>query len=351
VGLQIPLCMIPKFLEKMLYSRFRKYLGQFFNELVKYQTTKERLMVTLDIVIVNWNSGELLRNCLNSIGKSNQKGLLVNIIVIDNNSKDGSLDKISSTVNYVRIKQNTNIGFAKACNVGLLQSRGEYVLFLNPDTEVRENTFQKAVTKMNEQKNIAVLGVKYINDSGNIAPSCSRFPKVRYYFYDIIGLSKLFPKIFFHATLIKTMNYLKSAYVDEVSGAFFFCRKSVIDELGGFDERFFVYYEELDLAYRIKQIGGEVFYDADNEIYHKGGGLSEKVKAKRLFYSLRSRIQYSFKNFKRYKAIILFVLTLFVEPFSRLLYLIINGRVAEIRDLFVGYFFLFRFFISKKNFD
>jgi GT2 family glycosyltransferase len=306
-------------------------------------------MVSLDIVIVNWNSGKLLDNCLNSIEKSNIKGLLINIVVVDNASCDDSLHIISSNVRFNLIKKNKNIGFAKACNIGLQQSSSKYILFLNPDTEVKENTFQKAVNKMEHNENISVLGVKYIDENGNVAPSCSRFPKVRNYFYDIIGLSKIYPKIFHHAALMFDMDFSKSAFVDEVSGAFYLCRKSVLDRVGGFDERFFVYYEELDLSYRIKKSGGAIFYDADNEIYHKGCGASEQVKAKRLFYVLRSRIIYGFKNYNNINAVMLFILTMFIEPFSRLGYLIISCRFSEINDLVGGYYYLFRYYAMRNK--
>lgn len=306
-------------------------------------------MVTLDIVIVNWNSGELLNNCLNSIDKSNIIGFLINIVVVDNASSDDSLNGLTYKGKYILLKNNENIGFAKACNVGLMQSSSKYILFLNPDAEVRENTIQKAVNKMETNENISVLGVKYIDENGNVAPSCSRFPKLRYYFYDIIGLSKINPKLFYHATIMSDMDYSKSTFVDEVSGAFYFCRKSVLDRVGGFDERYFVYYEELDLSYRIKKSGGAIFYDADNEIYHKGGGVSDQVKAKRLLYNLRSRIEYSFKHFSNFKAIVLFILTMFFEPFTRLVYLIIGGRFTEINDLVRGYYYLFQYYIFRKN--
>jgi len=308
-------------------------------------------MTTLDIVIVNWNSGELLNNCLTSIEKSNLKGFLINIIVVDNGSTDDSLERISCSVKYHLIKKNENIGFAKACNVGLWQSSGKFILFLNPDTEVREDTLKKAFNTMLNNENISVLGVMHIDESGNIAPSCSRFPKLRYYFYDIIGLSKIFPKKFYHATIMLDMDFSQSSYVDEVNGSFFFCRRSVLDRVGGFDERFFVYYEELDLSYRIKKNGGEIFYDADNEIYHKGCGVSDQVKAKRLFYVLRSRIKYGFKNFNKINAIVLFVLTMFVEPFSRLLYLVISGKFSEINELVGGYYYLFRYYIFRNKSD
>jgi len=302
-------------------------------------------MIALDIVIVNWNSGGLLNNCLISIEKSNLKELFLNIIVVDNGSSDDSLDSVTCGVKYKLIKQKDNIGFAKACNIGLLQSSSRYVLFLNPDTEVRLDTFQKAINRMEENSNISVLGVKYIDENGNITPSCSRFPKLRYYLNDIIGLSKIYPKIFYHATIMLDMDFSKSAFVDEVSGAFFFCRRSVLDRVGDFDERFFLYYEELDLAYRIKKRGGAIFYDADNEIYHKRWGSSDQVKAKRLFYDLRSRIKYAFKNFSKVNACILFMVTMFIEPFSRLLYLFKSRRFSEINKLIEGYYYLFRYYI------
>jgi len=305
-------------------------------------------MIILDIIIVNWNSGEMLNNCLSSIEKSNLNNILVNIIIVDNDSNDDSLNKISSKVEYTLIKNGKNFGFAKACNIGLSESNGKYILFLNPDTEVRENTLQKAIKMMEDNENISVLGVKHFDDCGNVVPSCSRFPKLSNFLYDIFGLSMLLPKHFYHATLMRDMDYTKSTFVDQVSGAFFFCRRSVLKKVGNFDERFFIYYEEMDLSYRIKRSGGASYYDADNEIYHKGGGVTDQVRAKRLFYCLRSRIKYSFKYYDIINAILLLVLTLIVEPFSRLIYLILNGRFSEINELIIAYYYLFLYFIMRN---
>lgn len=307
-------------------------------------------MFILDIVIVNWNSGKLLENCLNSIASSSYDLKKINVIVVDNASQDKSLElALPDNLSIDLIKLEYNAGFAKACNIGAESSNSKFILFLNPDTEVYHETLDKCINKMISRKDISVLGAKYFDEHNECVPSCSRFPSAINFFYDIFGFSKIFPKIFKGSSVIpvNVMDYGISQPVDEVSGAFFFCRRSFLDKVGLFDEQFFVYFEEMDLAYRVKQAGGVVFYDADISLYHKGEGVSDQVKDKRLFYIVRSRLKFCRKHFSKVDYLLVFLISIFIEPLTRLIRLLIEFRFNEINDLFKGYVLIYKYYITN----
>jgi hypothetical protein len=133
-----------------------------------------------------------------------------------------------------------------------------------------------------------------------------------------------------------------SREVDQVMGAFFFIRRSLFEALGGFDERFFVYFEEVDLSLRACELGWRTFYLSSAQAYHRGGGVTDQVKPARLFYSLRSRILYAYKHFNPWTATLVTLGTLFVEPFSRLALAIIRGSPTQVIDTLKGYALLWR---------
>ena len=203
---------------------------------------------------------------------------------------------------------------------------------------------------MESNPEISVLGCKQVDENGNIIPSCSRFPKLVNYLYDISGLSKIWPKIFKPATIMIDWDHKDSRYVDQVMGSFMLIKRYTLEKVGNFDERFFVYYEDMDLSKRIKEIGGKIFYSTDLEIYHEGGGTSKKVKDKRLYYSLKSRIRYGFKHFNRVNAILLFILTMFFEPITRLFWAIIRIKLGEIKIIIKAYTALYSDFVKGKLF-
>jgi GT2 family glycosyltransferase len=301
-------------------------------------------MYNVDVVIVNWNAGSLLFDCLDAVSKSSC--LFVNAIVVDNASTDSSLIAIDRFSDVEVIKLKKNIGFAEACNIGWRQTNSDFVLFLNPDTRVGEHTIRIACSHLATNPCVNVVGVQYLDSEGSIAPSCSRFPRSWNYIWDVFGLSKLFPRLFMHATVagVDTFDYSKSSYVDEVSGAFYLIRRSDLIKFDGFDERFFVYYEELDLSKRIIDAGGKVYYLADTNIVHIGGGTTNGVKGTRLFYELRSRLLYSKKHFNMFEHFVIVFVTMF-EFISRCLYLIMKRRLSECSEILFAYTALIRFLI------
>lgn len=292
----------------------------------------------IDIVIVNWNSGDYLSRCLKSILKHG-KNLVDSIIVVDNASTDGSLATIERIDQPVHIIRNSeNCGFAAACNQGAALGRAKYLLFLNPDTELYKDTLSVAITAMEraENKAFGICGVQIINEKGEIERSCSRFPTPARYMADIIGLTRIGPFRRF-GVRIREWDHEKTREVDQVMGAFFLIRRRLFELLGGFDEQFFVYYEEVDLSYRAARAGAKTLFLAETHVFHAGGGSTRKVKAARLFYSLRSRILYAFKHFHRAEAWGVLLLTLLVEPFTRFSYTIIRGELDGVKNTKQGY--------------
>jgi len=303
----------------------------------------------VDIVIVNWNSGDLLRNCLNSIFINKNATIIHRVFVIDNNSKDDSCASYPPNENLTFIKNDSNEGFSRAANKGFKLCTADYVLLLNPDTLLLSNTLIGCVAYMEQNKGIDILGCQLLDQAGNITPSCARFMKPLAVFYDATGLSKIWPGIFHPATLMTDGDYTQSGKVDQVIGAFMFMPLSIFTKIGYFDERFFVYFEELDFSLRLAKYGGVSFFNAGIKAVHFGEGTTHKIKAIRLFLVLQSRLRYAYKHFSFIGFCFTFFCTCFIEPVSRFLFLLLSLRTREISDLFKGYLLLWKSFFAKKT--
>ena len=295
---------------------------------------------TLDIVIVNWNAGVQLRRCLDSIETADRRGFeLHRVVVVDNASSDSSADHLQpGTIPLCNIRNSENRGFAAACNQGAKGTPSSYLLFLNPDIVLTPESLSAAVGFMESKQNskAAVCGVQLVDDQGTIAVSCSRFPKPRHFYAYILGLNYLFPGRF-PDMVMREWDHHETKSVDIVMGAFLLMRRPIFETLGGFDERFFVYYEEVDFLHAVHQAGWQSYYVATAHAFHKGGGCSSRAKAMRLFYSLRSRLLYSYKHFGWISASGVALGTLLAEFFSRLVYALCRGCTAEVRDTLKGY--------------
>lgn len=261
------------------------------------------------------------------------------VVVVDNGSKDASLDGIERFNLPLRLVRNEeNKGFAAACNQGAAQSTSEFILFLNPDTQLFEGSLSRPMDFMVDPKNadVGVCGIQLLNETDEISRHCARFPTLASYCVEALGLSRFgpFKKMGVH---MRDWGHDETRSVDHVIGAFYLIRRRIFEQLGGFDERFFVYLEDLDLSYRARLSGWGSIYLVGATAFHKGGGTSEQVKAHRLFYSLRSRVLYAFKHFPRLKAWAVFLLTILVEPLSRFLWAILRRSAQEISDTAKGY--------------
>ncbi len=295
-----------------------------------------------DIVIVNWNSGDYLYKCIQSIFNTLNESLVNKIFIIDNHSSDDSLIKINANQKIEIIKNTNNRGFSKACNQGFRLCAAHYVLLLNPDTQLHESTLQDCMSFMDDRYDIDILGCHLINDENNTSYSCARFPKPIRYFYDAMGLSKLAPSVFKPALLMTDWGHKESKKVDQVMGAFMFMRSSLFKKIGYFDERFFVYYEELDFSKRLTLSGGKSFYNYEISAIHSGEGTTSNVKSFRLYLNLQSRLQYSKKHFQFFGYCLVWLCTFCIEPFSRNIFLLLRGNIKEIKEVFNAYILLIK---------
>ena len=232
----------------------------------------------LSIVIVNYNVQYFLEQCLLSVQRACQN-LSHEIFVVDNASKDDSVEMVRIKFPLVKLIANAdNPGFSKANNQAITQAQGEFVLILNPDTVVAEDTFLKCISFMESQPQAGALGTKMIDGKGNFLPESKRaLPTPEVAFYKIFGLAALFPKSKkFGRYHLGFLSKDDTHEVEILSGAFMFFRKKVLDKIGYFDESFFMYGEDIDLSYRVIKAGYKNFYFADTTIIHYKGESTKK---------------------------------------------------------------------------
>lgn len=301
----------------------------------------------VDIVIINWNSNDYLEKCINSTFSTRNEYYINTIFVIDNNSTDSSISRIASNRRVRIIKNKVNVGFSKGCNQGFKLCTSPYILLLNPDTQLLDNTIANCVNFLNDNNKVDILGCQLLDDKGEITHSCSRFPTPLGILSDSFGLSKIVPSVFKPGIILTDWDHKESRFVDQVMGAFMFMRESIFDKIGFFDERFFVYYEEVDFSKRLSETGGRSFFNADIKAIHSGEGTTSSVKGFRLFLNLRSRLQYAKKHFNFPGYCCVWVSTFFIEPITRSLFLLFSGKINEIQDLYKGYRLLLKAGIPK----
>lgn len=279
------------------------------------------MRASLDIIIVNWNTGTQLQECLESITASGLSSLdIQRVVVVDNASTDGiDIQLDTHRLPLVLIRNNTNRGFAAACNQGASGSHAQFLLFLNPDTRIAPDTLEKAVDQLQclAEQDVGILSVALHRVDGSLACTCARFPTLPIILCEMLGLSRLFPELF-PGHFMTRRDPATSGVVDQVIGAFFLVHRNLFEELAGFDERFFVYYEEVDFAKRAREKGRLCFYFAGAAAVHEGGGSSRQAGSNRLFYLLRSRLLYCRKHLGWTRAAVLTLATLIVEPWVRL---------------------------------
>jgi GT2 family glycosyltransferase len=221
---------------------------------------------------------------------------------------------------------------------------------LNPDTELNATSLSAPLSLMESPENgkIAICGIQMVDKDGSPAPSVSVFPTPARFLCKAIGLSTLFP-VKCASVLLPAGYPANSGVVDQVIGAFMLVRRRVFEELSGFDERFFVYHEDVDISLRAKKAGYESFFLREACAFHRGHGSSENVKAARLFYVLRGRILYSAKHFSSAGHALTVFLTLAIEPVSRLAKAAASLSLAGIRQTLSGYIKLYCWLLSRHR--
>jgi GT2 family glycosyltransferase len=258
----------------------------------------------LSVVIVNYNVRYFLEQCLHAVQQA-MEGIPGEVIVVDNNSVDGSVGEIRSKFPWVNLIENRdNVGFSRANNQAIRISKGRYVLLLNPDTVVVEDTFKKCIAFMDAHPDAGAVGVKMINGKGVFLPESKRsLPTPMVSFYKMFGLSSLFPRSRrFGKYHLGYLNPDETHRVDVLAGAFMFLRRETLDKTGLLDEDFFMYGEDIDLSYRISQAGYNNYYYPGTTIIHYKGESTKKgsLNYVKMFY--QAMIIFSGKHFTSRKA-------------------------------------------------
>ena len=229
-------------------------------------------MIRISVIIVNFNARYFLKNCISSVLSSDMAGD-IEIIVVDNNSTDGSCDMLDQDFPAIKyIRNSKNVGFGKANNKGAEMARGDYILILNPDTMLTETTLSEMLEFSERQNNFGAAGVQFMDGSGKYLPESKRnFPNLKVAGAKLLGYSK-----YYYANHIKEDDI---AEIDILTGAFMFVKKKVYDKIGGFDEDFFMYGEDIDLSYRVTKAGFKNFYVGKSIVLHFKGESTIKDKS------------------------------------------------------------------------
>ena len=265
----------------------------------------------LSVVIVNYNVEHFLEQCLIAV-RNGMRQIEGEIIVVDNNSVDGSLEMLRSKFPEVKVISNkTNMGFAKANNQAIHIAKGEFVLLLNPDTVVEADTFEKSIRFMESHPEAGGLGVKMLDGSGKFLPESKRgLPTPSASFYKIFGLTSLFPHSKrFSGYYMGYLNENQTHEVEVLAGAFMLLRKKVLDKTGLLDESFFMYGEDIDLSYRIIKAGYKNYYFPETRIIHYKGESTKKSSINYVVMFYKAMLTFVKKHYtgKNAKLITLFI--------------------------------------------
>ena len=252
-------------------------------------------MHDLAVIIVSTNEGRWLRRCLATVFE--RAGVIdFDVVVVDNDSTDETRELVSGEFPSARVVWSRNLGFSHANNRGVMTTNARYVLFLNPDTEVVEGTFEELVRALDERPAVGLAGVRQVTADGELFPTIRRFPNALRAYAEALG-SERFP---FRAAWLGERELDLELYEQEVpcdwtSGSFMIARREALESGGFLDERFFIYSEETDLCYRIKLAGWEIRHLPLMTIIHHAdkAGINPKMEAQNAF----TRLQYARKHF------------------------------------------------------
>lgn len=263
----------------------------------------------LSIIIVTWNSQEFIRNCLDSILVS-AGNLSFEIIVVDNDSSDETAKIVEQFYPQVNLIQNKkNLGYAKANNQGIEETRGEYILLLNPDTQVLEDALPLMYEFMEQNPEIGALGPKLLNPDKSVQASCREFPTFSTLVWEFSGLSRLFPKSsVFGRWRMGYFDFDKKREVDQPMGSCLMLRRETLDDVGILDENFGMFFNDVDLCFRIKKRGWKIYFYPEPKVIHFKGASTRKAKTKMLWLSHLA----FYKFFKKHKTGLVNRLLLFI---------------------------------------
>jgi len=257
-------------------------------------------MMDVSIVIVNWNVKEYLKKCISSVYRET-KGLTYEIFMVDNASVDGSVEMVRELFPEVKVIANEkNLGFSRANNQALEKCAGEYVLFLNPDTELKDNSIEKLLKFIKAGPKVAIAAPKLIYEDGRLQLLCRNFPSPLTDLSEALFLDYLFPKSeFFNHYFMGFWPHDSTREVCQPAGACLLVRMDVLKKIGFYDERFFMYYDDVDLCYRIKKAGWKIFLVHDILVVHHGSKSSVQAPTESVDWGMESKVKYLRKHYGR----------------------------------------------------
>jgi GT2 family glycosyltransferase len=266
--------------------------------------------MNLSIVIVSWNTCDLLVQCLESIIADAAELTCpeIEILVVDNASIDETVEVIQQQFPWIHlIENNQNVGFAQANNQAIHESKGNYVLLLNPDTELKPGALQTMLDFMEKAPKVGMVGARLLNEDGSLQTSCYPVPTLIREWWRLFHLDFLHPYGTYH---MADWSLTEPRQVDTLLGACLLIRRQVLDEVGLLDEGYFMYSEEIDLCYRINQAGWPIYWVPEAQIVHYGGQSTQQAPTKMFLNLYGSKLRYFRKHYGRssalaYKVIIL----------------------------------------------
>jgi hypothetical protein len=285
----------------------------------------------VSIIIVTWNSSGFIGECLDSI-YSHKGKLKFEVLAVDNDSQDATRDIIREFYPYtILIENKENSGYAKANNQGIECSLGKYVLLLNPDIRLKENALLELFLFMENHPRAGAVGPQLLNLDESIQPSCREFPGFLNLLFEILGLSYLFPKS-------KTFGRWRMGYfyhnslreVDQPMGSALMLRRKALEQVGIMDENFVMFFNDVDLCYRLKKANWKIYFYPEAKAYHFLGASTKKVKSRMIYLSHRGYYKFLKKHRKKLSDKILLI------PFAALLFLtaFIRRIIFKITHLF-----------------
>lgn len=282
----------------------------------------------LSIIIVNWKTKLFLEKCLKSVFNQT-KNISFEIFVVDNGSNDGSIKMIKNNFPQVHLIANKkNLGFAKANNQAIKKSRGDYILLLNPDTIILDKAIEKCLGFIKTKPKIGILGCQILNPDRTIQFSCRRFPTLLSQIIILLKIHNFFPNLEpIRKYYMFDFDHQKEKIVDQVMGAFFLVKKDVFDKTGLLDEKYWIWFEEVDFCKRAKRAGFlTYFYPKASIIHHKAVSFNQMLGIKKQFRLNNSMLYY----FKKFHSPLSVAIILFLYPISMFL-----AGIAQLANLFL----------------
>ncbi len=256
----------------------------------------------LSVLIVSWNTRRLLLDCLESLFRemAGTAGYAIEVLVVENGSQDGTAEAVGSQYPQVRLLANReNRGFGAANNQALADCRGELILFLNPDTVLLPGSLAALIEFMGATLEAGAAGARLLNADGSLQQSCYPRPTLGREFWRLFHLDRLRP---LGAYAMQRWPVDRPRAVDNVMGACLLVRRAVLDQVGAFDERFFLYSEEIDLCLRIRRAGWGIYWVPAAQVLHHGGASSQQVPGGAFLHLYQGKVRYFRKHHGRLSA-------------------------------------------------